>query len=662
MRVIATCVYRNEADIIEGFVRHTLAFCDELILLDHGSTDESPEIVRALQREGLPLHLSADPTLGNVETDQVNRLLHLAAHEFGADWILSLDADEFIIGAADRSFLGEAIPDETPPWKIRSRTYYSQPNASDDLLNPVERITHWLASEDADLKVIVPGWIVRGAGGFLTQGKHQYFLDTHEAPARLSDRAALAHFSLRSPAQYATKLVSKQLQKCRHISQQGDELIYYNEPYALLKESYTRFQNGFPAQRLSYLAQHPEEKLVHEPIDYRGGALRYTQAHAGPDRFVRELLDLAEALARSAEPAASEGSNDGAAAPRRLALELTSHPSPGHTEVLNTIADPLRFRSVMLAVDCPPDATELRIELRVDPGLVEISEIILHHAGPTRGAAYGVDDLQKMVRIGYGGAVIAPTDVFRVLVSKDPVLLIFSGWRKRTAELPVELQLRLRVEHRLVPAVLLSAAVLNKIAAEQRELNDCRGQRDAALKQVEVYKQYLAHRAYTVGSAINFSTEGNGSAFTRDGWGVAEAWGTWTVGDRAELNIHFDEAPKRPLRLRAKLFPFVHETHRTVDVSVVLAGEKIAAWTVDSPEFALFDTPIAADKLRTADCPLVFEIANPISPAELGISADARRLGIGLQSIEFQWADSAAAVEAEAPAAIPSGESDGNVS
>ena len=238
MRVVCICCYRNEADILEAFVRHNAVYCDELVLLDHGSTDESPQITRYLQQEGFRLHLLRDATLGNVEVEQTNRLLKFAAVDLAADWILALDADEFITGSPNHSFLSSGGNEEPCCLKVRTRSYYVHPVKCDQLLNPVEGMTHRLAvEEDCDFKVFVPGSLARSDDGRLTQGKHQYFIETREAPTRILDGIALAHFSLRSPAQYAMKLASKQIQKCRQIAKQGDELIYYNAPYALLKES-----------------------------------------------------------------------------------------------------------------------------------------------------------------------------------------------------------------------------------------------------------------------------------------------------------------------------------------------------------------------------------------------------------------------------------------
>ena len=47
-RLVAVGTVRNEEDIIESFVRHTLHFVDELRLIDHLSTDRTPAILAAL--------------------------------------------------------------------------------------------------------------------------------------------------------------------------------------------------------------------------------------------------------------------------------------------------------------------------------------------------------------------------------------------------------------------------------------------------------------------------------------------------------------------------------------------------------------------------------------------------------------------------------------
>src|SRR5258708_29763826 len=70
MRLFGVTMVRNEADIIEAFVRHNLISLDGLVLVDHGSFDGTAEILAKLQAEGLPLRVvrDADPAYPQSET------------------------------------------------------------------------------------------------------------------------------------------------------------------------------------------------------------------------------------------------------------------------------------------------------------------------------------------------------------------------------------------------------------------------------------------------------------------------------------------------------------------------------------------------------------------------------------------------------------------
>ena len=76
-------ITKNEAPLIEDCLR-SVAFADEVIVVDSGSTDATCELARSL---GAKVHTTLDwPGFG----PQKNRALALAT----GDWVLSLDADE----------------------------------------------------------------------------------------------------------------------------------------------------------------------------------------------------------------------------------------------------------------------------------------------------------------------------------------------------------------------------------------------------------------------------------------------------------------------------------------------------------------------------------------------------------------------------------------
>src|SRR5437588_11083699 len=57
MRLFGVAMVRNEADVIEAFVRHNLRVLDGLAIADHGSLDGTSEGLARLQAEGLPLRV-----------------------------------------------------------------------------------------------------------------------------------------------------------------------------------------------------------------------------------------------------------------------------------------------------------------------------------------------------------------------------------------------------------------------------------------------------------------------------------------------------------------------------------------------------------------------------------------------------------------------------
>jgi len=99
MKIAAVSMVKNESDIIESFIRHTLTFCDELIVYDDNSADGTARIIKALQDEGLNLSslLYDNPKRGRYQEYITNLLISVAVNKCSADFIIPLDADEFLV-------------------------------------------------------------------------------------------------------------------------------------------------------------------------------------------------------------------------------------------------------------------------------------------------------------------------------------------------------------------------------------------------------------------------------------------------------------------------------------------------------------------------------------------------------------------------------------
>jgi len=96
MRLFGVSMVRNEADVVEAFVRHNLAVLDGLIVVDHGSIDGTSEILAKLQAEGLPLRVMREPEPAYRQSATMTRLAREALAQDAADFVFALDADEFL--------------------------------------------------------------------------------------------------------------------------------------------------------------------------------------------------------------------------------------------------------------------------------------------------------------------------------------------------------------------------------------------------------------------------------------------------------------------------------------------------------------------------------------------------------------------------------------
>src|SRR5439155_8290050 len=94
VRIVMTLLARNEADIVDAHIAfHLNAGVDFVVAIDNGSEDATTEILESYARDGY-IHLTRDG--GELkQADWVTRMARRAATEFGADWVINSDADEF---------------------------------------------------------------------------------------------------------------------------------------------------------------------------------------------------------------------------------------------------------------------------------------------------------------------------------------------------------------------------------------------------------------------------------------------------------------------------------------------------------------------------------------------------------------------------------------
>lgn len=207
-RIIAITMVKNEQDIIESFVRHTLSFADELLVCDHQSTDATREILENLKAEGLPLDIRTEYRAEYAQAAFMNALLCEAAEQRQADFIIPLDADEFLLpeSAGNLREKMEALsPDDV--YALSWRKYVPLGGAEGEFLlnRPLARERVYPRSG----KCIVGGAVVRRHHLSLVQGNHAVCVKGD--PARMVPMKPIglcvAHFHWRSPEQFRSKAI-----------------------------------------------------------------------------------------------------------------------------------------------------------------------------------------------------------------------------------------------------------------------------------------------------------------------------------------------------------------------------------------------------------------------------------------------------------------------
>src|SRR5688572_6009541 len=236
MRLVAVSIVKNEADIIEAFVRHTLAWVDHHLVFDHDSTDGTREILQALRAEGLPIELFTDDALGNLQQARSNHLTRRAATRLAADWVLPLDADEIFTGPGRTELEHQlASLQAGQPASLPLLNYY--PTAEDDPAepNPVLRLRHCQQAPSTTRKVVIPRALALDPAIVAGKGSHTLYRNDAPLPDQpLPPLFHLSHLALRSAEHQALRVVLAELQKLSRGQAHAGLDLHYRLGFQLL--------------------------------------------------------------------------------------------------------------------------------------------------------------------------------------------------------------------------------------------------------------------------------------------------------------------------------------------------------------------------------------------------------------------------------------------
>lgn len=611
LKCIAISCVRNEADIIEAFVRHTLFYCHSLIILDHASTDATPQILHKLQLEGLALHVVQNDTLGHMQVANLNFLLKKAAVEFEADWIICLDADEFISGHFSTALFDESDDKKMHYLKVRLRNYYARPVDVSEIVNPVIRITHRLIQEPCDVfKSFIPGCLARNHAGFLTQGSHEFYIGGVEASFKISEDVWLAHFSIRSPFQYGSAVVSKFLQRLRYTPPRQQSSFFYDKVYERIIKSYSSFIKNFHQESLAYLPlQDITEKVIKDPLHYHGGNLKYTAHYSDVDEFISRTLAIAEKLA----PFPEENNHPTTKSPNFF---VAIRSQENGKEIANKQIEPEIRNTLYLHLDNITDNEDIFLHFYCDVGMIEIYRFtFIYNDSFLQEYSLPVSELQNELHLLTTGSAMT-VDREHSYCFFTSALPVYFRYTKKDKGNPIALVLELRYQRQ----------ISQEISSQFAKINQDRLYLSRYIKELERLKT-----GYRLGQTIHFSEDG--LPYLEHGWSHAEPWGRWTDGDKALLKLFLQKIPEVKVQLVAVLRGFVHSPNAFISADIYINDDKLSTWKVTDGDFKEFNLIIPAKKCLNNPLEILFKINCHGSPFSLGLSNDKRQLGLAFQKL-----------------------------
>jgi hypothetical protein len=299
--IIAVSIIRDEQDILERFVRHTLNCVDGLLIVNHRSCDASRHILESLYKEGLPLCFLDADELGNHQSAWLTSLAAAAAIFLSARVVIPLDADEFLQrsdGGDVREYISTLSCNNVR--FISWRAYIPLENDPDNEPDVLRRITHRLVTSPRIQKVVVGGQIAAHESFRLGFGSHEVIVGLEKIDCLSDECLALAHFPVRSVLQFVAKVVVARLTIPLVPERPPDAGIHYewirNSTQISLSMSPTDLRRAATLYGTSYDSF--DEALVFDPVTTSDAVLQYSDGRPGDPiaRVERVARDLAAPL------------------------------------------------------------------------------------------------------------------------------------------------------------------------------------------------------------------------------------------------------------------------------------------------------------------------------------------------------------------------------
>jgi hypothetical protein len=201
-----TLLVRDEEDVLSANIDfHRAQGVDYFIVTDNKSEDSTPDIIRGYEQQGIAKYIYEGDDNYN-QSAWVTRMARIAATEYGADWVINNDADEFWWprdGNLRSTFAGLG---KAGTHLVAQRHDFVALNA-----NPSTAFYHDMVfRKRLSLNTIgkpLPPKVAHRAHPQVEVAQGNHWAELPGEPGVVNDLVDIFHFPLRSYAQFTNKII-----------------------------------------------------------------------------------------------------------------------------------------------------------------------------------------------------------------------------------------------------------------------------------------------------------------------------------------------------------------------------------------------------------------------------------------------------------------------
>ena len=138
---------------------------------------------------------------------------------------------------------------------------------------------------------------------------------------------------------------------------------------------------------------------------------------------------------------------------------------------------------------------------------------------------------------------------------------------------------------------------------------------------------------------ISFTSNGTGQKFQLYGWSSPGPLGTWSDGNTSAVLLPLSGMPKNDLELLLDGHAFLVDKHPSQEVDVLVNNHHVATLKYDQQSNSgvrVIKIPKTLVMEKSGLLLIKFNLKDPMSPAELNLSTDTRRLWFYILSLELR--------------------------